>query len=241
VSQNTFQWWLCGGALTNYKGMDTNAKGNEMDFDVELWLRGIGLGFAIAAPVGPIGLLCIRRTLKDGWSSGLLSGLGAASADAVYGSLAAFGLTAVYTWLAGLQVWIQMVGALFVIGLGIQTFRTPPARDAAAGDAGSGHVRAYFSTLLLTLSNPMTVLSFLAIFAGLDLAPGEQRWEEGLYLVSGVFLGSSLWWLILSSGMHVLRGKLQGGWLRGINFAVGIGLVIFGMAMLMQYITANSL
>jgi len=212
-----------------------------MNFDVELWLRGIGLGFAVAAPVGPIGLLCIRRTLKDGWLSGLLSGLGAASADAVYGSLAASGLTAVYTWLAGLQVWIQMVGALVVIGLGIQTFRTPPARHAAAGDTGSGRVRAYFSTLFLPLSNPMTILSFLAIFAGLNLVPGEQRWGDGLSLVAGVFLGSSLWWLILSSGMHLLRGKLQGRWLRGINFAVGVGLVIFGLGMLMQYFTANFL
>lgn len=212
-----------------------------MDSTVELLLRGIGLGFAIAAPVGPIGLLCIQRTLKDGWVSGLLSGLGAASADAVYGSLAAFGLTAVYTWLAGLQVWIQMVGALFVIGLGIQTFRTPPAQRAAAGGAGSRGVRAYFSTLLLTLSNPMTILSFVAIFAGLDLAPGGPWWGGGLWLVAGVFLGSSLWWLVLSSGMHLLRRKLHSGWLRWINVAAGIGLAIFGLAMMARYIIAHPL
>lgn len=212
-----------------------------MDSSVVLLLRGIGLGFAIAAPVGPIGLLCIQRTLKDGWLSGLLSGLGAASADAFYGSLAAFGLTVVFTWLAGLQVWVQMVGALFVVGLGIQTFRAPPAQRPAAGDAPPGRVGPYFSTLFLTLSNPMTVLSFMAIFAGLDLAPGEQRWGEGLCLVTGVFLGSSLWWLFLSSGMHLLRQKLHGSWLRWINFAVGIGLIVFGLGRMIMYIAANVL
>lgn len=205
-----------------------------MNSSYALFLRGLGLGFAIAAPVGPIGLLCIRRTLADGWLSGLLSGLGAASADAFYGSLAAFGLAAVYTWLSGWQTWIQMIGAAFVIWLGIQTLRTPPAHHTAPGDVRLGLVRAYFSTLLLTLTNPMTILSFLAIFAGLDLVPGGHQWSESAWLVFGVFIGSSIWWLFLSSGMYFLRQKLQPSWFVWINFAVGIGLVILGVGMMIK-------
>ncbi len=211
-----------------------------MNSGLELILRGIGLGFAIAAPVGPIGLLCIRRTLTGGWVSGLLSGLGAASADAFYGSLAAFGLTMVYDRLSGWQVWIQMVGAAFVIALGIQAIRTPPAKMVAPAGARLGLLRTYLSTFLLTLSNPVTILSFLAIFAGLNLVSAGQPWGKGLWLVTGVFLGSSLWWLLLSSGIFFLKRKLNPLWLRGINLAAGAGLVLFGALMIVKRLFFNA-
>jgi threonine/homoserine/homoserine lactone efflux protein len=196
-----------------------------------LLLRGILLGFGIAAPVGPIGLLCIRRTLAGGRLAGLLSGLGAASADAVYGSLAAFGLSAVYAWLAGWQPWLKLVGGAFIIWLGVQALRAPLAQRAARGqEAGLGLARAYLSTFLLTLSNPMTILSFLAVFAGAGVTSGGARFEA-VWLVLGVFCGSAMWWLLLSMGVHLLGQRLRPDWLQWVNRAAGAGLVVFGLVM----------
>ncbi len=202
-----------------------------------LWIKGVLLGFSIAAPVGPIGLLCIRRTLAQGRRAGFLSGLGAASADALYGSLAAFGLTAVYTALSGVQFWLQLFGACFLLWLGWQTFRTPPAVQAAPAGQRGGLAGVYVSTFLLTLSNPMTILSFLAVFSGAGLATSStQGWQGALALVLGVFCGSSLWWLLLSGGVHFLSRRLGqnfgGGVLVWVNRLAGAGLVCFGLAAL---------
>src|SRR5208283_3746709 len=128
-------------------------------------IKGVIVGLSIAAPVGPIGLLCIRRSLAEGRASGLLSGLGAATADALYGSMAAFGLTAVSSLLIRERLWIGAAGGVFLCYLGARTFLSPPA--AHAGSASRlGLVAAYFSTFALTLANPMTILSFIAVFAG---------------------------------------------------------------------------
>ncbi|MEA4906808.1 MAG: LysE family transporter [Anaerolineaceae bacterium] len=196
-----------------------------------LWLKGVLLGFSIAAPVGPIGLLCIRRTLNHGHWHGLLSGLGAASADALYGSLAAFGLAAALGWLAGLQPWLHLLGGAFIIWLGIQAMLAPPAQAAAAGDGRPGLWKAYLSTFLLTLSNPMTILSFLAIFSGAGLVPTGQAWSSPASIVWGVFCGSALWWLLLSSSVQLLRRRLNPAWLAWINRAAGAGLAVFGAVM----------
>ena len=136
---------------------------------VELLLRGFILGFAIAAPVGPIGLLCIQRTLNQGQLVGLASGLGAATADAFYGAVAAFGLTLVSGFLIEQQFWLALVGGLFLCYLGVRTLLSAPAERAAAGEAKSIGA-AYASTFLLTITNPMTILAFAAIFAGAGLA-----------------------------------------------------------------------
>ncbi|MGH7682576.1 MAG: LysE family translocator, partial [Candidatus Eiseniibacteriota bacterium] len=133
-----------------------------------LLLRGIVIGFSIAAPVGPIGVLCIRRTLADGRAAGLATGLGAASADAIYGCLAAFGLTALTSALVGAQTWVRLIGGAFLIYLGAKTLLAKPG-DRPAQATASGLVSAYASTFLLTLTNPMTILSFVAVFAALDL------------------------------------------------------------------------
>lgn len=199
----------------------------------DLFIRGVALGFAIAAPVGPIGLLCIRRTLTHGRMAGLLSGLGAASADAFYGSLAAFGLTAALGWLSGWQPWLRLVGGAFILWLGVQALFAAPAEGTRNEDGRVRLARAYASTLLLTLSNPMTILSFLAAFAGLGFAPqAGAAPSEGVLLVLGVFCGSSAWWLLLSSGVHLLRGRLRPAWLVWINRAAGAGLAVFGLAMM---------
>ncbi|OFX32959.1 MAG: lysine transporter LysE, partial [Armatimonadetes bacterium RBG_16_67_12] len=140
-------------------------------------LRGLLIGFSIAAPVGPIGVLCIRRTLAHGRTAGFVSGLGAATADALYGGVAGFGLTAVSGVLVDQQVWLRLVGVAFLIYLGIRTFLARPS-DRAAAAAASGLISAYGSTLILTLTNPMTILSFAAIFAGLGLGQASVSYAS---------------------------------------------------------------
>ena len=194
-----------------------------------LWFKGIMIGFAIAAPVGPIGLLCIQRTLTRGRWSGVLSGLGAASADALYGCIAGFGLAALAGLLLAWQTELQIVGGLFLLYLGGQTGRMPPAiAPAQAQPTRVGLLGDYLSTLALTLTNPVTILAFLAIFAGLGLAAEQQDFIAAAWLVSGVFLGSLLWWLFLAGAVGLVRGRLTPKRLRWVNRASGILIAGFG-------------
>ncbi len=196
--------------------------------DTSLFLRGLILGFAIAAPVGPIGLLCIQRTLNNGRIAGLVSGLGAATADAIYGAIAAFGLSLITAFLVQQQLWLGLAGGLFLCYLGVRTVLAPPAQNAAAVQS-SGLLGAYSSTLVLTLTNPMTILSFVAIFAGAGLAASSGDSLAALLLVAGVFAGSAAWWLLLSGGVSLLRGFVTAQTLRWINYVAGGVIVVFGM------------
>ncbi|MBE9077939.1 LysE family transporter [Romeria aff. gracilis LEGE 07310] len=188
-------------------------------------LQGLLLGFALAAPVGPIGLLCIRRTLDRGRLVGLVSGLGAATADGFYGFVAAFGLTFISQFLIDQSGWLQIGGGLFLCYLGITTALAKPATTAAEA-RGRGIVGAYFSTLALTLTNPATILSFVAIFAGFGIAQAERGYLASGLLVIGVTLGSALWWLTLSTGVSLFRQRLTLRRLVWLNRA--FGLLIFG-------------
>ena len=160
-------------------------------------LKGLAIGFAIAAPVGPIGVLCIRRTFAEGRLTGFVTGLGAATADAFYGAVAGFGLTAVSGFLIGFQQELRLAGGLFLCALGAKTFFAKPAATAARM-TGKGLAQAYLTTVVLTLTNPATILSFAAVFAGAGLGQHGTGTAEALALVSGVFLGSAGWWLALS-------------------------------------------
>ena len=174
--------------------------------DIAFLLRGLAIGFSIAAPVGPIGVLCIRRTLAEGRVSGLVSGLGAATADAIYGCIAGFGLTFIANILISQQVWLRLIGGLFLCYLGVKTLLAKPAHQATSAK-GNGLVGAYASTFFLTLTNPMTILSFVAIFAGLGLASTGGNYASAGVLVFGVFIGSALWWLILERGCWGISRK----------------------------------
>jgi threonine/homoserine/homoserine lactone efflux protein len=197
---------------------------------MSLFLEGVAIGFAVAAPVGPIGVLCIRRTLAEGRASGFVSGLGAATADAAYGSVAALGLTFVTGLLVGAAAWLRLFGGVFLVFLGVRTFLSRPAvRPAAAGRGGL--LGAYASTFGLTLANPSTILSFAAIFTG--LAAGSMG--DALYamsLVLGVFCGSTLWWFVLSGATSLFRAKLSAGGLRWVNRISGVVLAGFGVVAL---------
>jgi len=195
--------------------------------DPELLARGIVLGFTIAAAVGPISLLVIRRTLAEGRVVGFVSGLGVATADGTYGAIAAFGLGAITDLLVGGQRILGLVGGVFLLWLAWQTVRAEPTEPAASPERRRGLPGAYLSTLGLTLTNPMTILSFAALFAGLGIAPGNVGGAASLTL--GVFLGSSTWWLVLTTVIGALRSRVTTTWLGRINVVSGVVIGIFAL------------
>ena len=202
--------------------------------EIPLFLRGLVIGFSIAAPVGPIGILCIRRTLAEGRASGFLSGLGAATADALYGCVAGFGLTVVSAFLVDQRAWIQLIGGVFLLALGVRTLSSKPAERAAQASAGRGLAGSYLSTLLLTLTNPMTIISFAGIFAALGVAETGGSLTAAVWLVAGVFAGSAAWWLLLSGGVGLMRDRIATGALLWVNRASGVVLVAFGAVAVWQ-------
>jgi threonine/homoserine/homoserine lactone efflux protein len=195
--------------------------------DSSFFIRGLLIGLSIAAAVGPISILCIQRTLERGRLYGLVSGLGAATADACYGSIAAFGLTVIATFLLSQHVWIRLLGGIFLLYLGIKTFMRRPAARAAVAQAHN-FPGAYLSTLLLTLTNPTTILSFIAIFAGIGVGAAAKSYLAAAIVVGGVFLGSALWWVILTGAVSLLRTRFTPRWLLWINRGSGIVITLFG-------------
>lgn len=201
-----------------------------------IFLRGLLIGFSIAAVVGPIGILCIHRTLHRGQLYGLATGMGAATADGVYGSIAAFGLTVIAAFLAKQLLWVHLLGGLFLLYLGIKTCLSKPAGDVVTSRSHNLFI-AYASTLLLTLTNPTTILSFAAIFAGLGVGDsgGKHSLLAALLVVAGVFLGSTLWWCVLTTGVSLLRKKFTTRWFRWINYGAGSVIIVFGLLALFSF------
>ena len=196
-----------------------------------MFVKGLLLGLAIAAPVGPIGLLCIRRTLHFGPRVGFATGLGAATADAVYGFVAAFGLLAVTQALLDLGPWLRLAGGVMLLYLGAVAFRrrsTLPV-DAPQDAAAAAVVGAWISGVLLTLANPATILSFVTIFAGIGLDGAVIAPFKGGLLVLGVGLGSALWWLMLTTLVAVFRSRLGPRWVAWIDRIGGAMLVAFAV------------
>jgi threonine/homoserine/homoserine lactone efflux protein len=199
---------------------------------LDLVLKGLVLGFSIAAPVGPIGVLCIRRTLAEGRAHGFVSGLGAATADACYGAVAAFGLTLISNFLTAQTAPLRLIGGAFLIYLGLRTFFAPPAKAAPAESAAPTRLLgAYLSTAALTATNPATILSFAVIFAGL-IGPGARDPASAASLVAGVFAGSALWWLTLSLGVGLLRARFDARWMGWVNRISGGLITAFGLLVL---------
>jgi threonine/homoserine/homoserine lactone efflux protein len=195
--------------------------------DVTFFARGLAIGFAIAAPVGAIGLLCIRRTLADGRLAGFVSGLGAATADALYGAIAALGLTAISAVIVAHQDAVRLLGGAFLWFLGGRIACAAPAQDTDRRP-GRGLVGAYGSTLVLTLTNPTTILSFAALFAGLGLGTTAGELGSAGLMICGVFLGSALWWLMLSGTVGCFRRALTPDRLQWVNRLSGALLLALG-------------
>lgn len=176
---------------------------------MDFFFKGLILGFSIAAPVGPIGILCIRRTLAEGRMHGFVSGLGAATADAVYGAIAAFGLTAVSGFLLTYGLPIRVIGALFIVYLAVSIFFSKPRENETGSSINASLLKSYGSTGMLTITNPSTIISFLAVFAGFGLGLSGTNYYDASTTVIGVFLGSALWWLLLSYSVGAVRHKFS--------------------------------
>lgn len=196
-----------------------------MTESLSLFIRAFIIGISIAAPVGPIGVLCIRRTLANGKLAGFLSGMGAASADMVYGAIAAFGISAITTILIDNAFWLRLFGGGFLLYLGVKTFLEKPAQQAAQARQG-GLFSMYLSTFLLTITNPMTIISFAAIFASTMIG---QEVGSPLVMVAGVFAGSAAWWMTLSLGVGMFRERLTPAHMAWINRLSGAIIIAFGM------------
>lgn len=204
---------------------------------MEFILKGILVGFAVAAPVGAIGVLCIRRTLVGGRLVGFATGAGAAAADAIYAFVAAFGVTQIGGLMLEHRRWVGAAGGVLLLILGFLEWRAKPAELAPIRLPSTGRlVRSFVSTFVLTLANPVTILSFAALFAALGLgAAVEEAIELGRrnyamsQLIGGVFAGSLLWWLVLSQGVNAVRHRLGQAVFRWLNRISGTALIAFGL------------
>lgn len=207
--------------------------------NLPILLKGLVIGFSIAAPVGPIGVLCIQRTLNGGYTSGLFTGLGAATADAAYGLIAAFGLTAVSDFMIAQKFWFGLIGGAFLCFLGIRALlRKSDTTRTTSVEASL--IRDYGSTFFLTLTNPMTILFFIGIFSGFDVAGNLDRLSTAAFLVLGVFLGSGLWWLSLSTFTGVFRKRFSTGVISIINKVAGTVIILFGLTTIVRSLIAKS-
>ncbi|MFH0133196.1 LysE/ArgO family amino acid transporter [Variovorax sp. EL159] len=205
--------------------------------DLALFLKSLVIGLSIAAPVGPIGLLCIQRTLAHGRTIGFLSGLGAALADACYGAIGALGVSAVIASMVAARVPLALGGAAFLAWMGIQLLRAPVATQARSAQDATTPLKAMLSVFALTLANPMTILSFIAVFA--SVATGHVGGTgTATSMVLGVFLGSALWWLGLSTGVSMVRHKLSARAMQSINRLSGALLLCFAAYQLSTLLTS---
>jgi threonine/homoserine/homoserine lactone efflux protein len=195
--------------------------------DPAFTLRGFVLGFTIAAAVGPISLLVIRRTLLEGRVVGLASGLGVATADATYGAIAAFGLGAITQALVEARPVLGLVGGVFLLWLAWKTARAEPHDPALVQVRRAGLAGAYLSILGLTLTNPMTILSFGALFAGLGVSVSGTG--AAALVTLGVLLGSGSWWVVLTTAVSLLRSRVTATWIRRINVASGVVIGAFAL------------
>ncbi len=198
-----------------------------------LFLKGIFIGLLIAIPVGPVGILCIHRVIAKGKLAGFFSGLGAAAADGLYGAVAAFGLTLISDFLIGQHLWIRLLGGIFIVFIGIRMYFAKPVtniEETVPNTLG----RDFLSTFIITITNPLTIMGFLAIFAGLNLINPQRGFLDASILVSGVVTGSGIWWIALIMIFGFIRSKFKFSYLNTVNKIVGILIALLGIAALVM-------
>ncbi len=198
-----------------------------------IWAQGAAIGFAVAAPVGPIGMLCIRTTLEKGRLAGFAAGLGAAVADTIFAAIGALAISLVGNFLSMEQGWFKLGAGIFLIVFGIYLAMKPAIGSENGKKVQPGLLAEFFVTMLLTLANPSTILSFAAVFAGVT-AGGGYALETMPALITGVFLGAAGWWLTLTVIVGLIRHRISQRWLTLINRGAGLALAAFGLFTLVQ-------
>jgi threonine/homoserine/homoserine lactone efflux protein len=206
---------------------------------VTFFLKGVGVGLVIAVPVGPVGVLCVRRTIFEGRLFGFMSGLGAASADTVFGIIAGFGLTVISDWLLGWLDWLRAAGGLFLLWIGIAALRKNVVATARPSRSAHDLLGAYLTTFALTLSNPVTILAFLGVFAALGFSGHAATLARAAMLVAGVLAGSLAWWAGLSLGTGLFRERFTERHLVWLNRGSGAILTLSGVLLLMSLAFEN--
>ncbi|MFZ1684519.1 MAG: LysE family transporter [Candidatus Zixiibacteriota bacterium] len=203
-----------------------------MEFD--FFFKGLVIGFAMAVPIGPAGVMVIRKTLSRGHIGGIVVGLGAATTDLIYGSIAAFGLTFVSDVILGQQIWLRLVGGAVLVMLGIRSLRDK-RQSLQTGDGNEGLFKAYVSGLLLSLTNPVTFLAFVAAFAAFGLGY-RLSVASSFILVIGVLIGSSAWFTVIGYIATLFRKQLDGRGLGWVNRISGTVIIVTGVAIFISLI-----
>lgn len=199
--------------------------------EIPFFIKGFLIGLVVAAPLGPIGIICLHRTLSKGYLPGLFSGLGISTADAIYGALATFGVTALSGFLMSQELWLKIIGGMVICGLGIRIY-SQAGRQKMSGSANNKSCfGAYFSALILTLINPALIFSFFAIFTSLGIVYSNTHPFSTLLLIGGVFSGSAIWWVFLSGMARQLKTKFTDSFIKKINYISGILIAGFGLVM----------
>ena len=199
-------------------------------WDLQLLMRGVAAGLAISAPVGPVNVLCVSRTISKGRAAGVKAGLGAALADTIYGAIAGFSIHLVIAFLIREVFWIRLFGGILLMGIGVIYYRKKPQpfREKNGAEADSDIT----STFFLTLTNPTTVLSFLAVLAALHL-DGRRAWWQTLFLVAGIFLGAMIWWILLAGAANHYRDRFDDRAMLWMNRIAGMAIGGFGFLTLL--------
>jgi threonine/homoserine/homoserine lactone efflux protein len=197
--------------------------------EIPFFVKGFFIGFMVAAPLGPIGIIALQRTISKGYLSGLFSGLGISTADAIYGSIAAFGVTALSSLLLAQQSWLRLLGGIVVCGFGIRIYSQAASQKIATSTDHKSCFGAYISALFLTLMNPALIISFTAIFASLEIVYTSLNYFSTLLLIVGVFSGSAIWWVFLSGMASRLKSRLTESFIQKFNHITGALIVAFGL------------
>lgn len=203
--------------------------------EISVFLRGLVLGVVIAAPVGPVGILCIRRTLEKGLSVGFATGVGAALADAIFAAIAAFGVTAALSLLTGAEKEIRLFGGFFLMVMAIRMFLQKIEMERSGAVSVANIIKAFMSGFVITITNPLTIIGILAVIATFA---GHLSYVQAATLTGGIFCGSLAWWLILGGGVFLIRHHFTNNALTWVNRGTSILLLILAIWAIFTGITA---
>lgn len=196
--------------------------------DLGILMKGLVIGFSSAAPIGPIGVLCIKRTITNGRTIGFVTGMGGATIDLIYAIIGGFGLTLISDFLINQKNILQLFGGLFIIYLGFKVFSSKKTNNHEKS-GNQGLLISYLSSFLIAVTSPMAIVYYVAVFAGLGLVATIVNYYEASTLAAGVFLGSTIWWIILSNVVGILKDKVNDKGLIYINRFSGVILISFGI------------